>query len=278
MDLTYDRARVAASYDGYGDKEWHRHEIRPFDRVSFHVHRHYLRTFVRDGDLVLETGAGGGRFTVELAQIGARIVTTDISPGQLELNARHVTEAGLEAHVEARELADILDLSRYPDRSFDVVVCYGGPLSYVMDRADDAVAELLRVTKPGGHVLLGVMSKHGSLHAFLDGAAAEIEEFGVDEMQAILETGDLPPNHSSMGMPIHLFSWTDLRDRLEGHPCDLVAASASASLSIGNDEVCERWLADPVMWERFLGWEVEVCAQPGAVDGGTHIIAVVRAH
>ena len=80
-------------------------------------------------------------------------------------------------------------------------MCYGGPLSYVMDRSDDALDELLRVTKPGGHVLLGVMSKHGSLHAFLDGAAAEIEEFGIDEMQAILETGDLPPNHSSMGMP-----------------------------------------------------------------------------
>jgi len=277
MDLTYDRSQVAAIYDGYGDKEWHRHAIRPFDRVSFHLHRHYLRTFVREGDRVLEAGAGAGRFTIELAQIGARIVTTDVSPGQLELNAQHVAEAGLEAHVEARELADILDLSRYPDRSFDVVVCYGGPLSYVMDGSHHAVAELLRVTKAGGHVLFGVMSRYGSLQAFLDGAAAEIEEFGLDEMQEIFETGDLPPNHSSMGMPIHLFSWTDLRERLERHPCDLVAASASASLSIGNDEVCERWLADPVMWERFLAWEIEACAQPGAIDAGTHIIAVVRA-
>jgi SAM-dependent methyltransferase len=277
MDLAYDRSLVAAIYDGYGDKEWHRHEIRPFDRVSFHVHRHYLRTFVHDGDRVLETGAGTGRFTVELAQLGARIVVTDVSPGQLELNASHVADAGLEGHVEAREQADILDLSRYPDGSFDAVVSYGGPLSYVMDRSDDALDELLRVTRPGGYVLLGVMSKHGSLHAFLDGAAAEIEEFGIDEMQVILETGDLPPNHSSMGMPVHLFSWADLRAHLERHPCDPVTASASASLAIGNDEVCERWLADPEMWERFLAWEVEVCAQPGSIDGGTHIIAVVRA-
>ena len=276
MDLTYDRSLVAAIYDGYGDKEWDRHEIRPFDQVSFHVHRHYLSGFVRDGDRVLEVGAGAGRFTVELAQLGARIVATDISPGQLDLNSIHVAEAGLETHIEARELADILDLSRYPDRSFDVVVCYGGPLSYVMDRSDDALDELLRVTKPGGHVLIGVMSKHGSLQAFLDGAAAEIEEFGIDEMQAILDTGDLPPNHSSMGMPVHLFSWAELKGRLDRHPCDLVAVSASASISIGNDDVCKRWMADPAMWERFLEWEIDACAQPGAVDGGTHIIAVVR--
>jgi SAM-dependent methyltransferase len=276
MDLWYDRSQVAAIYDGYGDKEWNRHEVRAFDRVSFHVHRHYLSEFVHDGDRVLEAGAGAGRFTVELARLGARIVATDVSPGQLELNARHVAEAGLEARVEARELADIVDLSRYPDDSFDIVVCYGGPLSYVMDRADDALSELLRVTRSAGHVLLGVMSRHGSLHAFLDGAAAEIEAFGIDEMQAILDTGDLPPNHSSMGMPVHLFSWAELSERLGRQPCEVVAASASASLSIGNDEVCERWLQEPEMWERFLAWEVEVSSQPGAIDGGTHIIAVVR--
>ena len=32
------------------------------------------------------------------------------------------------------------------------------------------------------------------------------------------------------------------------------------------------------MWERFLGGRSTSCAQPGAIDGGTHIIAVVRAH
>jgi len=95
-------------------------------------------------------------------------------------------------------------------------------------------------------------------------------------MQAILDTGDLPPNHSSMGMPVHLFSWAELKRRLDRHPCDLVAVSASASISIGNDDVCKRWMADPAMWERFLAWEIDACAQPGAVDGGTHIIAVVR--
>ena len=132
------------------------------------------------------------------------------------------------------------------------------------------------MTKPGGHVLLGVMSKHGSLHAFLDGAAAEIEEFGIDEMQAILDTGDLPPNHSQHGdarAPVQLGrakgDWTAIA-------CDLVAVSASNFLSIGNDDVCERWMADAAMWERFLAWEIDACAQPGAIDGGTHIIAVVR--
>lgn len=276
MELSYDPGLVAARYDEYGDQEWSRHETRPFNQVSFHVHRHYLNEFVHDGDRVLEVGAGAGRFTVELARLGARIVTTDISPGQLELNAAHIVEAGLESHVEARELADIVDLSSYADRSFDAVVCYGGPLSYVMDRADGALEELLGATKPGGHVLLGVMSIHGSLHGFLGGVADEIDEFGIEETQAIVETGDLPANHSSLAVPTHLFSWSELRALLERHECDVIVASAANFLSVGNDDVCERLRQDPGMWERFLRWEIASCAQPGAIDAGTHIIAVVR--
>ena len=30
--------------------------------------------------------------------------------------------------------------------------------------------------------------------------------------------------------------------------------------------------ADPARWERFLGHEVAACGQPGATDGGTHIL------
>ena len=245
MDLSYDREQTARAYDAYGEKEWARHDTAPFNRVSFEIHRHYLERFIRPGDRVLEAGAASGRFTVELARLGARIVVVDISPGQLELNVANLAAAGLESAVEARTLADIVDLREFPNGSFDAVVCYGGPLSHVLDRADDALRELFRVTTPGGHLLLGVMSLHGSLHAFLEAADAEIEEFGIDEMEAINATGDLPTHHSSLGTPAHLFSWDDLRTRLERLDGNIVAASSANFLSIGNDELCERWRQDP---------------------------------
>lgn len=276
MAEPFDREAIARVFDGYADAEWSRHETSPFARVSFHVHRHYLGRFVRPGDRVLEVGAGPGRFTIELVRLGARVTVVDISPEQLRLNEEHLAEAGLEGAVEARLLADVLDLSRLEDRAFDATVCYGGPLSWVLDGADRALDELLRVTRRGGHVLLGVMSKFGTLQAFLATAAEEIEEYGLQEMQDIVETGYLPDNHSTLG-PLHLYTWTELRGLLERHPCDLVVASAANFLSIGNDETCERWIRDdPAMWERFLAWEVVSCAEPGAIDGGTHIIAVVE--
>ena len=225
---------------------------------------------------MLKVGAGAGRFSVELARLGALVTVVDVSPGQLELNERHLEEAGLETRVETRIVADVIGLSRLADGAFDAVVCYGGALSWVLDGAARALDELLRVTRPDGHVLLGVMSRYGSLRAFLSVAAEEIDEFGLDEMQEIVGTGFLPGHHSTLG-PMHLYTWDELEAMLRRHPCEIVTASAANFLSIGNDETCERWLADQSMWDRFLSWEIEACAQPGAIDGGTHIIAVVRA-
>jgi SAM-dependent methyltransferase len=272
----FDREIIARLFDNYGDAEWDRHEATPSARVSLHLHRHYLERLIRPMDRVLEVGAGAGRFTVELARLDARVTVTDISPEQLRLNAQHVEGSDLEGAVEGRHQADVLDLSRFEDGSFDATVCYGGPISWVLDEADRGVDELLRVTKPGGYVLMSVMSRLGTLQAFLPAAADEIERYGLEEMHDIFETGHLPDNHSSLG-PMHLYTWAELRDLLEGHPCDIVVASAANLLSIANDETCERWrVEDPVAWERFLGWEIEACVQPGAIDGGTHMIVAVR--
>ena len=80
------------------------------------MHRRYLDQYIHAGDHVLDVGAGPGRFTIELARLGATITVADISPRQLELNRAKVREAGYEASVVDRVLVDVADLSRFPTR------------------------------------------------------------------------------------------------------------------------------------------------------------------
>jgi SAM-dependent methyltransferase len=148
--VRYDSERIAAFFDEYGEREWARFEDGRNSPISLAVHAHYLRRFVGARDRVLDAGAGPGRFTVELARLGATVTVADISPRQLELNRRTLIAAGLEDHIAGRVQADILDLGTFDDDAFDATVCYGGPLSYVLDRADGALGELLRVTRAGG--------------------------------------------------------------------------------------------------------------------------------
>jgi SAM-dependent methyltransferase len=275
MEASYDPATVARIFDEYGEQEWERHEVAGFAKVAFHLHRKYLAETIRPGDRVLEVGAGPGRFTIELARLGASVVVGDVSPGQLELNRHHVEEAGLESYVEARLELDILDLSRFADGSFDAVVCFGGPLSYVLDGVGRALDELIRVTRSRGHMLLSVMSNHGSLRAYFGVLWDDVNRHGLPELEKVLETGDLPQELTSTA-PNHMFTSGELLALLEERPCDVLATSAANFLTLGNQEDVEVWMGDPQRWERLLEWEARVCAGRGALDGGTHIIAVAR--
>jgi SAM-dependent methyltransferase len=262
--IRYDPEYIARFYDEYGAREWERFDASAMDRVGLEVHLRLLREHIREGDRVLDAGAGPGRFTLELARLGALVVVGDISPAQLELHAEKT--ASVEGSIESRELLDITDLGRFADGSFDAVVCFGGPLSYVLGEADRALAELLRVTRPGGHVLLSVMSLLGAARAFFDFLPGFVEEFGWQRgVVDIFETGDMDGEIND-GHVCRLYRWSNLEQLLGRHPCRVVAASAANFLSVRNDA-----------WdERFLEIEIQACREPGALDGGTHIVAVLE--
>lgn len=271
----YDPHYISSFYDNYGEREWERFERSAADRVNFRVHLHHLRRFVQTGDNVLDAGAGPGRFTIELARIGTTVTVVDISPVQLELNPQKLGEAGFEPNVSGPHLADIVDLRVFPDAAFDATVCYGGGLSHVMDQAGTALAELLRVTKPGGYVLVSVMSLVGSAGALLSKFPDLIEEFGRESLDRELETGDLY-GPTSRGNRCRMYRWRDLETLLNTQECEVVGKSAANFLAIRNEGTLTAFEQDPELFDWFLRWEIEYCQEPGAIDGGTHIIAVVR--
>lgn len=73
-----------------------------------------------------------------------------------------------------------------------------------------------------------------------------------------------------------MYTWADLNTLLARHPCEIVAASAANHLSTTHPEAVLAVSADPELWEKLLEWELKLCAEPGNLDGGTHILAVVR--
>ena len=168
-DLFYDPQTVSSYFDSYGEREWQRLVASPLNEISLYIHCHYLKRYIVKGARVLEIGAGAGRFTQVLVESGARVVAADISAGQLELNRQHASELGFAVGVEDRLQADICDLGRFTEASFDAVVAYGGPFSYVLDQRDTALTECRRVLKSGGALLMSVMCLWGSARRSLTG-------------------------------------------------------------------------------------------------------------
>jgi SAM-dependent methyltransferase len=271
-------ARVRAHFDELGDREWNRHAAGPRERVSFELHRRLLAEWIQPGDRVLEVGAGPGRFTIELASLGARITATDLSEVQLGLNEAHVREAGYAAAVDGRFTLDIRDVGGLGESAFDCVVAYGGPLSYVFDDAPVAFSGLVRAVRPGGVVLASVMSLPGAIRYFLPVVVEELSQYGLNVYDHIMETGDLraigeayPGSHTC-----RMFRWREIEAMILAEPCELLAVSASNWMSLGDPTLLEGLEADPQRWRWFLEWESQLCQEPGAVDGGTHTLFAVQ--
>jgi SAM-dependent methyltransferase len=258
---SWDPARTAGYFDDYGEREWKRFEDGTTPGPSVTIHTQMLEGYVRPGDRVLDAGAGPGRFTLELLRLGAHVTALDISPGQLELLRARVPD------VDA-QVGDVTDLSRFPDDRFDVSVCFGGPLSYVVDRAEQATAELARVTKPGGHVLVSVMGLAGAVIHFAHVIVELARRDGTARSQEIVRTGYLPEGEGYGHLAMRMYLWDELEELLtpHGEVVDGAAAGVLPHLEVEEPEI--RALLEEL--------EEKLAYDPGSRSCGEHLIGVLR--
>ena len=266
-----DRNGMRNYYDEFGHAEWERLEKDIGGRVSLEVHRQFLARFINDGDRVLEIGSGPGRFTLELIDLGARVAVTDFSPVQLDLNRMRLADS---PSVESWEILDVCDTSKYSGGEFDAVVAYGGPLSYAFEDIDEAMAGLFRIVRPGGVAVASVMSLLGTWRHLLDSTIVVAETFGDDANDAVLRTGDL--RHIGGAHVCQMFRASDITALVERSGGEVLAMSASNWASLDKPEALATMESNPDRWRRFLEHEVAACAEPGALDGGTHLLFAAR--
>ena len=98
----------------------------------------------------LDAGCGSGAHSIRLAQRGVKVHGVDFSETALEMARENVTARGLEDRITL-ERQSLLELS-LSEPSFDYALCWG-VLMHV-PQVDLAVAELARVVKPGGSLVI----------------------------------------------------------------------------------------------------------------------------
>ncbi len=273
-DTLYDPRWVREFYDAYGMQEWERFDRHPMMRIAFAIHQHYLRQYLQPGQRILEIGAGAGKFTQVLAELGVRITVADISPGQLALNRQQAAAHGFAHAVEAWVECDACDLrSCFANESFDAVVAYGGLLSYVFDQAGAALSEMQRVVRSGGPIFLEVMSLWGGVHRYL----MPVLTLAPDVNRQIIANGDLDER---LGIQLNhhcrMYRAGAWRQLLQEHGLAIEVMTASNALCTNWEEHLRAIPENSAAWQHLLEMEVEACREPGCLDLGTHIIAVCR--
>ena len=265
---------VAQHFDEFGLQEWDRLTKTPMDEVSLFIHTHYLKKYISKGDRVLEVGAGAGRFTQILAGLDTQITVADISRVQLDLNKRFALQYKFTQAVVSWQQVDICAMTCFEPGSYECVVAYGGPLSYAMDQRDLALSECLRVLKPGGLLLLSVMSLWGTAHAALKG----VLRLPAATNQKIIQTGDISPTTfpERKNNFMHMFRASELLKWLEKRGLMILEKSASNCISLKWNETLTQIRNDTEKWNELLRMELEACAEEGCLDMGTHLVVVAK--
>jgi ubiquinone/menaquinone biosynthesis C-methylase UbiE len=116
-----------------------------FERVLFGDGREWVCS--RASGEVLEVAVGTGRNFPFYPQ-GVRLTGIDLSPAMLEIARKKADELGLDAALRESDAQEL----PFADASFDTVVCTLSLCNIPDDRR--AIAEMKRVLRPGGRLLL----------------------------------------------------------------------------------------------------------------------------
>lgn len=159
---------VTKSVENYYDKsteyEWNRLVRDQYHKLEWDTTQIFLKKHLPKKGLILDAGAGPGRYTVDLAKKGYDIILLDYSKGNVELAKVKVKEAKQEKKVKDFIQGTIVNLSQFKDNSFDAVICLGGPLSHVEKKdRQKAINELIRVAKKNAPIFVSVMGKYAIL-------------------------------------------------------------------------------------------------------------------
>jgi len=275
---TYDPKVPKSYYDSFGEKEWTRLTRDCSGELLFHVHMDVFRSHVHKDALVLELGAGAGIFSKELVTFAGRLVVSDISEEQLAINQFKMTELGLKDRFEDFLILDVTDLDGVEDNHYDVVTCVGGALNYTFDREQAAIAEMLRVTKPGGIVIVGAVALFNPLMRYLPAIAEEKQQFGIEATQWLMERGIQDAAHYPVENKnyLHMMTSRDLDALFAGQNVQIIEKRAAGIFSLAGDDALNQAKADTELWDLILVKEVEFSKHPAYLECGANLIYVVR--
>ena len=277
----YNPDDVRKHYDEYSSKEWERLENNVHGRIEFEVTLHTLKKHLEPGSYVLDAGGGPGRYTIELAKMGHKVYLLDISDEQLKIARDKIKEAGVDVGVTEVKRMDICDLEEIPDHTFDAVLCLGGAISYVREKHQQALTELIRVAKPGAIVIISVMSLLGTFHlishfdsaSFLENITEHIEWEPATPFPEVLNS---KIGSNEWHAPMTLYTSKYLKNVFNELGCEVVDVASTDTITSSYFKGLENISASPKAFNTLVELEKQFSTKPGVVDMGQHLIVVVR--
>ena len=124
-------------------------------RVEFLTTVRYIEKYLTPGAKILDIGAGTGEYSLYFGRKGYHVSALELADANMEVFQAKLTKDDPIELVQG----NALDLSRYADDTFDIVLLFG-PLYHLHEEADKlrCIEEAKRVCKPEGKIFFAFIS------------------------------------------------------------------------------------------------------------------------
>lgn len=248
------------NYYASGDEEIRLHKDLAH-RLEYLTTLHALSRHLSPGCTVLDACAGTGVYAFPLAEAGYHVTAGDLVP----FHVQRIRESKQSALLDNIYQGDVLDLSRFPDETFDAVLCLGA--LYHLMREDErvrALTECMRVLRGGGTLLFSYINRNAViLNKFrTDAGRGEL----TDIIAHIRETGENGIFYTmDFGEPDNLAASCGI---------EKTAELATDGLMYPLKEAINAFT--PGEFDLYLGYHLSVCEEPSLHGHSMHGLYIGR--
>lgn len=221
--------------------------------------------------LVLDAGGGTGKWAVQMAKKGCRVVLLDLSEGMLNIAKEKVAKEGFKHRVTI-EKGDLRKLN-YSDETFDLVFCEH--TLFLLDKPDAALKEFARVLKTGSPLVVSAQNRY--VHSLVHLPHKEIPSTEkLDEAHKIL----LRERYDSMTKngKVKIYTWTpdEFRIFLERNGFSvkkIIGKGITMPLRVTEELYLKKEFSKEV-FDRILQLELAFCERQDALALAGHLQAI----
>ena len=276
-------ARVRKFYDRTAVYEDGRLDESVYRRLERDMTLRAVAAHVPEGASILDVGGGPGAYLEPLGRLGFAVSLCDLSPANVRLARARAKALGLSDRAKRVRRANAVDLGVYADASFDAALV-AGPFYHLMDPEAQAraLAELIRVVRPGGVLALVILPRLHPLRYLLREANREsLRALARLDWDLLLDEGRYENPFGEGGNPVFFtdaFLWDvgAFRSFLRRAACRVTDALSLESFCAFMDEPLQTWIRRERDYLRVLELVERTARREEQLGAAEHVLIVAR--